>query len=60
MVVLVYDDRDYEFVKKFDLLIIEVIEGGNVEEVVYIGEGKYINFGEFDGLENEVVIIKVI
>lgn len=55
-----YDDRDYEFVKKFDLLIIEVIEGGNVEEVVYIGEGKYINFGEFDGLENEVVIIKVI
>lgn len=32
MAVPAHDDRDYEFAKKFDLPIIAVIEGGNVEE----------------------------
>ncbi|HHM3143792.1 TPA: leucine--tRNA ligase [Staphylococcus aureus] len=55
-----HDDRDYEFAKKFDLPIIEVIEGGNVEEAAYTGEGKHINSGELDGLENEAAITKAI
>lgn len=60
MAVPAHDDRDYEFAKKFDLLIIEVIEGGNVEEAAYTGEGKHINSGELDGLENEAAITKAI
>lgn len=60
MAVPAHDDRDYEFAKKFDLPIIEVIEGGNVEEAAYTGEGKYINSGELDGLENEAAITKAI
>ncbi|PNZ53749.1 leucine--tRNA ligase [Staphylococcus aureus] len=60
MAVPAHDDRDYEFAKKFDLPIIEVIEGGNVEETAYTGEGKHINSGELDGLENEVAITKAI
>lgn len=60
MAVPAHDDRDYEFAKKFDLLIIEVIEGGNVEEATYTGEGKHINSGELDGLENEAAITKAI
>ncbi|MBY0937168.1 leucine--tRNA ligase [Staphylococcus aureus] len=60
MAVPAHDDRDYEFAKKFDLPIIEVIEGGNVEEAAYTGEGKHINSGELDGLENEAAITKAI
>ncbi|OZW74717.1 leucyl-tRNA synthetase [Staphylococcus aureus] len=60
MAVPAHDDRDYEFAKKFDLPIIEVIEGGNVEEAAYTGEGKHINSGELDRLENEAAITKAI
>ncbi|HDI8193629.1 TPA: leucine--tRNA ligase [Staphylococcus aureus] len=60
MAVPAHDDRDYEFAKKFDLPIIEVIEGGNVEEAAYTGEGKHINSGELGGLENEAAITKAI
>ncbi|HHI6193630.1 TPA: leucine--tRNA ligase [Staphylococcus aureus] len=60
MAVPAHDDRDYEFAKKFDLPIIEVIESGNVEEAAYTGEGKHINSGELDGLENEAAITKAI
>lgn len=60
MAVPAHDDRDYEFAKKFDLPIIEVIEGGNVEEAAYTDEGKHINSGELDGLENEAAITKAI
>ncbi|HDH4798975.1 TPA: leucine--tRNA ligase [Staphylococcus aureus] len=60
MAVPAHDDRDYEFAKKFDLPIIEVIEGGNVEEAAYTGEGKHINSGELNGLENEAAITKAI
>lgn len=60
MAVPAHDDRDYEFAKKFDLPIIEVIEGGDVEEAAYTGEGKHINSGELDGLENEAAITKAI
>ncbi|HGX1133652.1 TPA: leucine--tRNA ligase [Staphylococcus aureus] len=60
MAVPAHDDRDYKFAKKFDLPIIEVIEGGNVEEAAYTGEGKHINSGELDGLENEAAITKAI
>ena len=35
-----HDERDYLFAKTFDLPIIEVVEGGNLEEAAYIGGRK--------------------
>ena len=55
-----HDERDHEFAKKFDLPIIEVIEGGDVQLEAYTGEGKHVNSGELDGLENEAAISKAI
>ncbi len=55
-----HDERDHEFATKFNLPIIEVIEGGEVQKNAYTGEGKHINSGELDGLENEVAISKAI
>ena len=55
-----HDERDQEFATKFNLPIIEVIEGGEVQKYAYTGEGKHINSGELDGLENEAAISKAI
>ena len=55
-----HDERDHEFATKFNLPIIEVIEGGEVQKYAYTGEGKHINSGELDGLKNEAAISKAI
>ncbi|MDL4842583.1 leucine--tRNA ligase [Aquibacillus rhizosphaerae] len=60
MAVPAHDERDYEFAKKFSLNIIPVLEGGNVEEEAYTGDGKHINSGFLDGLNKEDAIEKVI
>jgi leucyl-tRNA synthetase len=44
-----HDERDWEFAKKFDLPIVPVIEGGNVDEEAYTGDGAHINSGFLDG-----------
>ena len=53
MAVPAHDERDFDFAKKFDLPIIEVVAGGNVEEAAYtdVAEGKLINSGFLNGLE---------
>ena len=39
-----HDERDYEFAKKFNLPIIEVIEGGNVDKEAFTSkDGRMIN-----------------
>ena len=43
MAVPAHDTRDYEFAKKFHLPIIPVLEGGNVEQEAYTGDGLHIN-----------------
>lgn len=53
MAVPAHDKRDYEFAKKFNLPIKEVIKGGNVAEEPYIDAGKLINSGKFDGIDSE-------
>lgn len=53
MAVPAHDTRDYEFAKKFELPIIEVVSGGNIENEAYTDteEGILINSGILDGLE---------
>ena len=60
MVVPAHDERDYEFAQKFDLPIKPVIEGGNVEEAAYTGDGKHINSGFLDGLGKKEAIDKMV
>jgi leucyl-tRNA synthetase len=58
MAVPAHDDRDFEFAKKFNLSIIQVVQppdAGQVELVMqgklcFTGDGKAINSGRFDGL----------
>ena len=44
------DQRDYDFATKFDLPIKPVIEGADVSEGAFDGDGKHINSGFLDGL----------
>ncbi|WP_339295995.1 leucine--tRNA ligase [Paenibacillus sp. FSL W7-1279] len=51
-----HDSRDWEFAKQFGLPIIEVVQGGNVEEEAYSGSGAHVNSGFLNGLDNEEAI----
>ena len=55
MAVPAHDTRDWEFAKKFDLPIIEVVKGGNVQEEAYTdcAKGIMVNSGMLDGLTVE-------
>ncbi|MCQ2449064.1 MAG: leucine--tRNA ligase, partial [Clostridia bacterium] len=50
-----HDTRDWEFAKKFDLPIIEVVAGGNVEEAAFTdcATGVMVNSGFLTGLSVE-------
>ena len=52
MAVPAHDTRDWEFAKKFDLPIIEVVAGGNPEEEAYTdcAAGVMVNSGFLNGL----------
>ena len=52
MAVPAHDTRDWEFAKAFDLPIIEVVKGGNVEEEAFTdcATGIMVNSGLLDGL----------
>lgn len=60
MAVPAHDERDYEFAKKYELPIVQVLEGGNIEEEAHTGEGKHINSGFLDGLGKQEGIDKMI
>ncbi|MCZ0704232.1 leucyl-tRNA synthetase [Natronobacillus azotifigens] len=53
MAVPAHDERDYEFAKKFNLEIIPVIEGTDVEKEAYTGDGNHINSDFLNGLNKE-------
>lgn len=60
MAVPAHDDRDFEFATKFDLPIIEVVEGGDVSKEPYVGDGSHINSDFLNGLGKEEAIEKAI
>lgn len=53
MAVPAHDERDWEFAKKFNLPIIEVVAGGNVQEEAFtdVQTGKLVNSGFLNGME---------
>jgi len=58
MAVPAHDERDFEFAKEFNLPIIPVVEPDDCElaekvknsQTCFVGDGKAINSGQFDGL----------
>ena len=60
MAVPAHDDRDYAFAKKFDLPIIQVLKGGNIEKEAYTDDGIHMNSEFLDGLNKEDAINKML
>ena len=60
MAVPAHDDRDYEFAKKFNIPIIQVLKGGNIEKEAYTQDGVHINSSFLNGLGKEEAIDKMI
>ena len=60
MAVPAHDSRDYAFAKKFGLDIIQVLEGGDITNEAYEGDGLHINSGFLDGLNKEDAINKMV
>ena len=59
MAVPAHDERDYEFAKKFDIPIIEVLKGGDITKEAFVGDGVHVNSGFLDGLGKEEAIAKM-
>jgi len=57
-----HDQRDYEFAKKYQLPMIEVISSdkSDLQKEAYTGEGVLINSGKFNGLKNTKAKEKII
>lgn len=64
MAVPAHDERDYEFAKKFNIPIIQVLkdENSNIDlnECAMTGDGIHVNSGFLDGLNKEEAIEKMI
>ena len=62
MAVPAHDTRDWEFAKKFDLPIIEVVKGGDVEKEAFTdcATGVMVNSGFLTGLSVEDAKVKII
>jgi len=63
MVVPAHDYRDYDFAKKYDLEIREVVspcpDGGDISQEAFVDYGTLIDSGEFNGLSSEEAITKI-
>ena len=61
MAVPAHDERDYEFAKKFNLEIIQVLDGenANIDTEAYTLDGIHINSGFLNGLNKEEALEKI-
>ncbi len=53
MAVPAHDKRDFDFAKKYEIPIKEVVSGGDIINEAYAGEGVLINSDKFDGILNK-------
>ncbi|UCH14730.1 MAG: leucine--tRNA ligase [Bacteroidales bacterium] len=54
-----HDQRDWEFAKEYDLEIIEVLKGGDIEKEAFEGDGIHVNSGFINDLGKEDAIAKM-
>jgi len=59
MMVPAHDKRDYDFAKKHELEIKEVISGGDISKESYTDYGKLVNSGKFNGLDSKEAIKEI-
>lgn len=59
MAVPAHDQRDWEFAKKYNIDIIPVIDGGDISQSAYEGEGAMINSDIFNGITSQDARIKM-
>jgi leucyl-tRNA synthetase len=59
MIVPAHDKRDYQFAKKYNLGIKEVVAGGDISKEAYVEYGKLIHSGQFNGLSSKEAIKKI-
>ncbi|MCO6017193.1 leucine--tRNA ligase [Carnobacterium divergens] len=59
MAVPAHDERDYEFAKTFDIEILPVIEGGDIENEPYTRDGPHINSDFLNGMDKATAIEKM-
>jgi leucyl-tRNA synthetase len=59
MMVPAHDRRDWDFAKKYELPIIEVIKGGDIAKEAFVEYGELVNSGDFGGLKSEEAITKI-
>ena len=50
MAVPAHDERDFEFAKRYNLPIVEVIAGGEIKKNAFTEDGKLIESGKYSGL----------
>ena len=58
MAVPAHDQRDYDFAKKFQIDIIEVIKGGDISVEAYTGDGEMVNSDFLNGIEKKADAIE--
>ncbi|MBN2809138.1 MAG: leucine--tRNA ligase [Deltaproteobacteria bacterium] len=65
MAVPAHDQRDFEFARMYDLPIVVVIQpegeplDAELMREAYAGEGRLVNSGEFNGLENRLALDRI-
>lgn len=60
MAVPAHDPRDHECAKAFDLEMVQVIAGGDIEKEAYEGDGEHINSDFLNGLDKATAISEMI
>lgn len=59
MVVPAHDKRDYDFAKKYEIDVKEVISGGDISKEAFVDYGELVNSEEFNGMKSEEAIEKI-
>ncbi|MFD2729836.1 leucine--tRNA ligase [Enterococcus camelliae] len=60
MAVPAHDERDYEFAQTFGLAIVPVLEGGDVNQAAFTGDGVHINSEFLNGLDKQTAIDTIV